>query len=128
MGTVYILYFLEQLGPMNLIFQCQTPASLLWLVTIPATHIPAIIWLSVIQKKCCKSTPTCSHSKSTRKGHWQWQLFSKGPQPSPKFLPATLYPTHNCIIHSKDTISQLPFSTSPTKYRRCKLLDSSTVA
>jgi hypothetical protein len=75
-----------------------------------------------------KSTPTCWHFKSTRKGHWPWQLFSKGLQPSPKFPPVTLYPTHNCVIHSKDTISQPPFSTSPTKYRRCKFLDSSTVA
>jgi hypothetical protein len=52
----------------------------------------------------------------------------KGPQPSPKFPPVTLYPTHNCVIHSKDTISQPPFSTSPTKYRKCTFLDSSTVA
>jgi hypothetical protein len=76
----------------------------------------------------CKSSPTCWHFKCTRKGHWPWQLFSKGPQPSPKFPPVTLYPTYNCVIHSKDIISQPPFPTSPTKYRRCKFLDSSTVA
>jgi hypothetical protein len=75
-----------------------------------------------------KSTPTCWHFKSTCKGHWPWQLFSKGPQPSPKFPLVTLYPTHNCVIHFKDTISQPPFSTSPTKYRKSKFLDFSIVA
>jgi hypothetical protein len=74
-----------------------------------------------------KSTPTYWHFKSTHKGHWPWQLFSKGPQSSPKFPPVILYPTHNCVIHSKDTISQPPFSTSTTKYRKSKLFDSSTV-
>jgi hypothetical protein len=32
-----------------------------------------------------------------------------------------------CIILSKDTINKSPFSTSSTKYRKCKLLDSSTM-
>jgi hypothetical protein len=38
------------------------------------------------------------------------------------YIPHTI-----CIIHSKDTINKPSFSTSSTKYRKCKLLDSSTV-
>jgi hypothetical protein len=38
------------------------------------------------------------------------------------YIPPTMY-----IIHSKDTISKPPFSTSFTKYKKCKLLDSSIV-
>jgi hypothetical protein len=92
-------------------------------------YVPMKQWASAgsTWKYDAESTPTCWHFESTRKGHWPWQLFSKGPQPSPKFPPVTLYSTHNCVIHSKDTISQPPFLTSPTKYRKSKLLDSSTV-
>jgi hypothetical protein len=74
------------------------------------SHVPSLFCMWAVGTP--QSTPTCWHFKSTRKGHWPWQLFSKGPQPSPKFPPVTLYPTHNCVIHSKDTISQPPFPTS----------------
>jgi hypothetical protein len=57
----------------------------------------------------------------------QWPLWREGQRPGPISPAATLYPPTLCINHSKDTISKSPFSISPTKYRKCKLLDSSTV-
>jgi hypothetical protein len=38
------------------------------------------------------------------------------------FIPPTM-----CIIHFKDSINKPLFSTSPTKYRKCKHLDSSSM-
>jgi hypothetical protein len=49
--------------------------------------------ISILSAHNAKSTPTCSHFKSTRKGHWLWQLFSKGPQPSPKISPVRAFPS-----------------------------------
>jgi hypothetical protein len=44
----------------------------------------------------------------------QWALFTAGPCPCKVPPLAPLYTIHNCVIHSKDTISKSLFSTSPT--------------
>jgi hypothetical protein len=89
---------------------------------------PVFFYASLYGQWMYKSTPTCCHAKSALKGHWPCKLFTKGPSPSPIFPPTTFYCTHNDVIHSKDTISKPPFPTSPTKYKKCKLFDSSIVA
>jgi hypothetical protein len=50
-----------------------------------------------------------------------------GPRPYQVSLLATLYSTHNWVIHFKNTMNKSHFLTSPTKYRKNKLLDSSIV-
>jgi hypothetical protein len=87
-----------------------------------------------ISWRCSKNISTRGHGRPALAGPWPCSLYKLGLGWGKVAPRATLYSIHQqymlptlCIIHFKDTINKSLFSTSPTKYRRCMFLDSSTV-